>query len=148
MWSTRKFIIIMAIAAALAAASVGGVVLAQGNGDENRTQPETQHAAMLEKVCEIYEDNTGTAIDAEELQAAFDQARDEVQAEALHEHFQSLVDEDKLTQEQADEYLEWWESRPEDLPFGPGLMAPGGGGQFGGPGCGFHGGDMPPIPIE
>jgi hypothetical protein len=153
MWSTRKFIIAMAIAAVLAIVSVGGVVLAQSqNGDESGAQPEAQHAALLERVCEIYENNTGTAINAEELQNSFAQAQSEMREEALQNQMQGLVDEGKLTQEQADEYLEWWQSRPEDLPFGPGLMAAGGEGHFGGfggHGGGFQGGGTPPsIPEE
>jgi hypothetical protein len=148
MWSTKKFIIVMAIAATLAIASVGGVVLAQGNEEEN-DQPEAQHAALLERVCEIYEDNTGTAIDADDLQTAFTQAQNEIREEALQNRLQGLVDDGKITQEQADELLEWWEARPEDLPFGFAPMFSGMGGHvmmhrgFGGPG-----GSGPPSPPE
>jgi hypothetical protein len=147
MWSTKKFIIIMVVAAALAVVGVGGVVLAQqANGGEDETQPGAQQAALLERVCAIYEDNTGTAINAEDLQNAFAQAQSEMREEALQNYLQNLVDNGKITQEQADQWKSWWQSRPEDLPFahgfpGHGMMQRG----FGGPGGGFHGCFEPPA---
>lgn len=121
MWSTKKFIIIMAVAAVVAIASVGGVVLAQGNGDEDETQPEAQHAALLERVCEVYEENTGTAIDAEELQNAIAEVRGEMLDTAVENRLAKMVENGVIDQAQADELQEWWESRPEGLPFCPGL---------------------------
>ena len=145
MWSTKKFIIAMALAAVLAIASVGGVVLAQENEDEAGSQPEAQRAALLERICEIYEDNTGTAIDAEELQAAFAEAQSEMREAAMEARLTEMVENGVIDETQAQELQDWWESRPEDLPFGFGLMAAGGKGPCGG----FHGGDrLPPIPVE
>jgi len=149
MWSTKKFIIVLALAAVLAIVSIGGVVLAQENGDEDANQPEAQHAALLEKVCAIYEDNTGTAINAEELQKAFVQAQSEMHTAAMEARLAEMVENGVLDKTQAQELQDWWESRPEDLPFGPGFMAPGGGGPFGGHGGRFQGGDrLPPMPVE
>jgi hypothetical protein len=145
MWSTKKFIIVLALAAVLAIVSVGGVVLAQGNGDEDANQPEARQAALLERVCEIYEANTGTAINAEELQKAFAEAQSEMREEALQNYLQNLVDNGKITQEQADQWNSWWQSRPEDLPLGPGLGDRGMQRGFGGPGGGFHGCFEPPA---
>jgi flagellar basal body-associated protein FliL len=145
MWRSKKFIIITAIVVVALAGAIGGVALAQGNGDES--QPEAQHAALLERVCEIYEENTGTTINADDLQAAFAQAQSEIRDEALQNYLQGLVDNDKITQEQADKLLEWWQSRP-DVPVlpgfaGHGMMHRG----FGGPG-GFGGCFGPPQPSE
>jgi hypothetical protein len=149
MWRSKKFIIIAVLVVVALAGTIGGVALAQGNGDEN-TQPEAQQAALLEKVCEIYEDNTGTAINADDLKDAFVQAAGEMREEALESRLQGLVDDGKITQEQADELLDWWQSRPEDLPFALGPGSPGMGGMnhgFGGPG-GFGGCFGPPQPAE
>ena len=146
MWRSKKFIIITVLAAVLVAGSIGGIALAQGNGDEDVNQPEARQAALLERICEIYQDNTGTAINAEDLQNAFAQARSEMRGEALQNYLQNLVDNGKITQEQAQELQEWWQSRPEDLPFAPGF--PGHGMMqrgFGGPGGGFHGCFEPPA---
>jgi LPS O-antigen subunit length determinant protein (WzzB/FepE family) len=146
MWRSKKFIIITAIVVVALAGSIGGIALAQGNGDEDVNQPGAQQAALLERVCAIYEDNTGTAINAEDLQNAFAQAQSEMREEALQNYLQSLVDNGKITQEQADQWKSWWQSRPEDLPFahgfpGHGMMQRG----FGGPSGGFHGCFEPPA---
>jgi hypothetical protein len=142
MWRSKKFIIVAVLAAVVLAGSIGGVALAQtGNGDDS--QPATQHEALLDKVCTIYEQNTGVAINSEELQKAFAQARSEMQDEALNSHLQSLVDEGKITQEQADQYKTWLESKPEvAIPLAPGCLGHDMPRGFGGPG-GFPGGDVP-----
>ena len=140
MWRSKKFLLVTVLAVVVLAGSIGGVALAQSGDD---SQPLAQHEAMLEKVCAIYEENTGIAINSEELQKAFAQARSEMQDEALDSYLQSLVDEGKITQEQADQYKAWLESKPEvDVPLAP--VCPGLGMHrgFGGPG-GFPGGDAP-----
>jgi len=150
MWRSKKFILIMVLAIVTLAGSIGGVVYAQsGNGDDS--QPKAQFATLLDKVCAIYQQNTGTAINAEELQKAFDQARSEMGEEALDKFLQSLVDEGKITQEQADQYKAWIKSKPDiDIPLVPGPFGFPGHGMhrgFGGPG-GFPGWGEPPQPPE
>jgi hypothetical protein len=128
MWKSKKFILVTLLTAVVLAGSIGGVALAQ-NGDEGDNQPEAGHTALLSRACEIYQENTGVAIDSAALKDAFAQAQGELQIEAMQSRLQNLVDEGKMTQQQADEYLNWWQSRPEDMPFKFG---------FGGRG-GFHG---------
>jgi len=130
MWRNKKFIIVALLTIALLAGSIGGVVLAADDG--NNSQPKAQGVDILEKVCAIYQQKTGVAIDQEALKAAFVQAQGEMQKEREQARLQSLVEQGKLTQEQADKYLEWWQSRP-DVPFG----FPGHGGfrGAGGPPC-------------
>ena len=68
------------------------------------------------------------AMDSGQLKDALDQARSEMQDEALESRLQNLVDEGKITQEEVDQYLEWWQSRPDiELPL-PGLGGRGHGG--------------------
>lgn len=117
MWRSKKFIVI-ALAAVLLVGSTVGVVLAADNADEDTSPPEAQQAALLDRVCEIYEENTGVAIDPQELKDAFAQARSEMWDKALHSRLQKLVKQGKITQEQADQYEEWWQSRP-DVPIRP-----------------------------
>ena len=114
MWRSKKFIVITVLVAIILAGGIGGVVLAADNDDES--QPGARHEALMERVCEIYEQNTGVAIDPEELKDAFAQVRNEMQTEALQNRLQSLVEQGKITQEQADEYQKWQQSRP-DFPF-------------------------------
>jgi hypothetical protein len=108
---SKKFIMVTALAAVVLVSSITGVVLAQ-NGDYS--QPEARHEALLERVCEIYQQNTGVAIDSEALKDAFAQARSEMRAEALQNRLQALVDEGTITQDEADQWTEWWESKPDD----------------------------------
>ena len=124
MWRSKKFIVIALLATVLLVGSIGGVALAQtGNGEESH--PDTHHEALLDRVIEIYEEKTGTAIDPEELEAAFAQARSElcpeplpggrmIDPEAMQERLQSLVEQGKITQEQADKMTEQWESVMEE----------------------------------
>ena len=138
MWRSKKFIVIAVLAAVVLAGSIGGVVVAADNGDSSH--PEAQHEALLDRVCEIYQEKTGVAIDQETLKDSFAQAQSEMRTEALQNHLQKLVEQEKITQEQADDYLEWIEARP-DVPIGGGLRG------RGGPGMGRmrgFGGQYPP----
>lgn len=120
MWRSKKFIIITVTVAAVVAGCLAGVVFANPeNGDAS--QPESKCGALLDRVCEIYEENTGVTIDPQQLRDAFVQARSETELEVLESRLQHLVDQGQITQEQADQYLEWWESRP-DVPFNFGFQ--------------------------
>ncbi|MCX6009794.1 MAG: hypothetical protein NTW48_07170 [Chloroflexi bacterium] len=137
MWRSKKFIIVAVLAAVILTGSISGVVLAADNGDNN--QPGAKNEALLDKVCAIYEQNTGTTIDAQALKEAFTQAQDEMRTEALDEYLQKLVDEGKITQEQADQYKAWLETRPDVPILAPGFPGAGMPHGFGGPGDGFPG---------
>jgi hypothetical protein len=105
-----------------AADSVSGSAVAQN-------QTASQFEALLDKACTIYREQTGVAINATQLKDALEQARSETQGEALETWLQNLVKQGKITQEQADQYLQWWQSRPDvSLP----LPGPGGHGRGGG----------------
>lgn len=116
MWRNKKLIVIALLAAVLAVGSIGGIVLAQTeNGDEG--QPGSRYEALLDKVCGIYEANTGTGIDSEQLILAFDQARKEMGDEALDNRLQNLIDQGEITQEEADQYKAWLQARPDTGPY-------------------------------
>jgi hypothetical protein len=127
----KKSLVISLIAIAVAVGVTTGVVFAQ---DEDETQPEAQHEALLEKVCDIYEDNTGVTIDPEALKDAFVAAQGEMMAEAMESYLDKLVEEGIITQEEADQLKEWWEARP-DTPLSRGPMFRGSPGGPGCPGC-------------
>ena len=147
MWRSKKFLLAMVLAVVVLLGSIGGVALAQTGTDDS--QPLAQHEALLDKVCVIYEQNTGVAINSEELQKAFAQARSETQDEALDNYLKRLVDEGKITQEQADQYKTWLESKPDvDVPLAPGFPGHDMPRGFGGPGGGFPGWCEPPQPTE
>jgi len=140
MWRSKKLVVSAILVAVVLVGSIGGVVLA-ADGDD--TEPQAQFATLLDKVLAIYEEQTGVAIDREALTDAFAQARDEVRTDALQTRLQSLVEQGKITQAQADECLQWQQAKP-DMLFGIGPRAPGGfrghGGFRGmGGGCGWSG---------
>lgn len=114
----KKFIIIMATIATVLALTLSGIVFAEEeNGSDD--QPVPRHEVLLERVCEIYEENTGVTLNPEDLKDAFAQAQNEMRDEALESRLQNLVEQVKITQEEADQYLEWWESKPDTESFGP-----------------------------
>ena len=124
MWKRKWFIPVVVVSVLLIGGVVGGVVVAQSDNTAN-TEDQSQLAgrfqAFLDKVCAIYEEKTGVAIDQEQLKDAVKQARSEMRDEAIENWLQNLVSKGEITQEEADQYLEWWQSRPDvKLPL-PGL---------------------------
>lgn len=101
----KKFIIAGIIAAVVII--IGGsvsVALAQSGGTtagDNQTNP------LFSRVAAIL------GIDEQKLEDAFAQAHRELRDEASQKRLQSLVDEGKITQEQADQYQQWWQARPD-----------------------------------
>ena len=146
---SRKLILIALLTIVVLGGSIGGVVLAQTESEDDN-QPAAPNTTLLDKVCAVYQENTGTAIDAQQLQKAFDQARSEMMTAARNNYLQKLVEEGKLTPEQAEQYKTWLDSKPNiPLPFGQGGrggIKPFGG--FGGPGGGFHRWGGPCAPTE
>jgi hypothetical protein len=135
MWRSKKFIFTALLTVVVLGGILGGFAVARAD-DEDTSQPQQGDVNLLDKVAEIYEKNTGVAIDSQELQKAFTEASDRMMTEARDQFLQKLVDEGKITQEQLDEYNKWLESRPAfptdeykewmesrpdiQLPFGPG----------------------------
>ena len=115
MWRSKKLIIGVVLAVVIVAGSIGGVVVAADNGDDS--QPEAKYQALLDRICAIYQEKTGVAIDSQVLKDSFAQAQNELRIEALQNRLQNLVEQEKITQQQADDYLEWQQARP-DVPFG------------------------------
>ena len=110
MWRSKKFIVVALVAALVLVGSTAGVVLAQtGSGGDSQTgvtlasDNASQPKTLLARVAAIL------GIDQQKVEDAFTQARTEMRDEAL----QKLVDEGKITQQQADQYKKWWQSRPD-----------------------------------
>jgi hypothetical protein len=135
MWRRRKWMLvaILAVVVVLVGGVIGGVVYAQTStptATPNATNPGN---ALLAKVAQIL------GIDQQTLQNAFTQAEKEVQSDALQQRLANLVQQGKLTQDQANQYEQWWNSRP-NVPAGlDGLgKLPGNPKMFRGGGFGFR----------
>ncbi len=153
MWRSKKFIVVALLAAVVLAGSIGGVALARtGSGNpagvllaQNVSENVSQRDVLFTRVAEILV-GKGIDITSEQLEDAFAQAQSEMRDEALDSYLQNLVDEGKITQEEADQYKAWWQSRPDMEPFRQQLEAwqqarpdtplPGPFGGFGGRGFG------------
>jgi hypothetical protein len=126
----RKWFISVVMSIVLIGGIAGGVMVAADDSSSNvdqQSQPLDRYQLLFDRACAIYQENTGVAIDSEQLKDALDQVQSELWDEALESKLQNLVKDGKMTQEEADNYLEWWQSRPDlEVPL-PGL---------GGPGCG------------
>ena len=103
----RKMRIIIPIAIAVVLlTSIGfGVAFAQENekGDSNASRLAAKVAEML-------------GLDAAVVDDAIKQAREELRDEAAQKKLNALVEKGQLTQEQADKYLTWIQSKPEGIP--------------------------------
>jgi hypothetical protein len=111
MTRTKKIVLAVVLTTVVLAGSIGGVALA-ADGDDEDTQV-TNSDTLLERILEIYQENTGVTIDKEALKDAFDQAREEKGIEPRSRfHFGRFCNEE-LTQEQQDELDAWLESRPD-----------------------------------
>jgi hypothetical protein len=134
----RKIILSVLLSTAAVIGITAGVAFADDENDSS-APPEARHEALLERVCEIYENNTGVAIEPEALSEAFAEANQAMMAEAREARLAKLVEDGVITQEEADQFSEWWEARPEGVLPGGGQFGPGPGGPgCGGPGMGRH----------
>ena len=138
MFRGKKLFITVALVTVVIAGSIGGVVLAQSDTTTTKT---AQADAMWARVAEIYQEKTGTALDTQALKDAMAQAGSELQVKNMEAKVNAMVAAGKITQEQADQMLEWWQSRPTDLPFKGGMMGP----KAFGRGFGMRGGGFGPC---
>lgn len=130
MFKKRKWLVIgVAVAVVILIGGIlGGVVYAQSGSTTTTTTTTTNpQDTLMAKVASIL------GIDQTTLENAFTQAKKDVQSDNLSNYLQSLVTAGKITQDQADQYLQWWNSQPAlpngvNVPgFGMGRMGFGGG---------------------
>ena len=110
---SKKWVIIgVLVAAVVLGGTIGGVALAQ-----TATTNTNPGKTLLARVATIL------GIDQQKVEDAFAQAQREMRDEALDAKLKALVDGGKMTQEQANQYKTWWQSKP-NLPDGFGMMGP------------------------
>ncbi len=93
------------------------------NGTDQQTNP---YDTFVSKVA------NKLGLDEETVATAMDEARDEMRLEALEERLQNAVEEGTITQDEADQILQWEQSRPDALDKLGGMGGPGAEFQFGG----------------
>jgi hypothetical protein len=113
----KKVLIIALAAAGLVIASIGGVALARAgavNNNPGKAAADVSANAtkpFLARVAEIL------GVDQTKLEAAVKQAKEEQQLQLLKNKLQKLVEAGKITQAQADSYLNWVQSKPDLAPY-------------------------------
>ena len=85
------------------AVATAGVALAQEDGGDSKVGKFTSRVAEI------------LGLDEAQVEDAMKQAWQEFRDEAMQSKLESLVEKGRITQEQADEYLDWHQSRPEIL---------------------------------
>lgn len=103
----RKLRIIITLVIAVVAVAVISFSIAlgqeNGRGDSNASKLAIRVAKIL-------------GLDAAVVDDAIKQAREELRDESIQQKLNALVKKGRLTQEQADESLNWVQSRPEGIP--------------------------------
>ena len=106
----RKWLIIPALAALLLTGAIAGTAFAQSESDDD--------SSSVSRFVEILAEKLG--IDEDQVQTAVEETKAELQAERkaaweqqLRDKLAAMVEEGKITQEQADEYLDWYLNPPE-----------------------------------
>jgi len=99
MWKSKWVIVSVALAIAVLVGGTGIALAQEGEEGSSKT--------LVARVAQIL------GIEEQTVQDAFDQAQKEMQAEALDNYLEWAVEQGKMTQEEADKYKEWWQSRPE-----------------------------------
>jgi hypothetical protein len=116
----KKFMIVGLLVLVVLGGTLGGIAIAQADDQTtNQTNTTSRLSTLLDKVASIYQQNTGVAIDSQELAKAFTQAQKEMRSTALDNYLNGLVTKGIITQDQANQYKTWLDSKP-DIPVGPG----------------------------
>jgi hypothetical protein len=104
------------IPAAVALLAIGVVTAGAALAQESDTEGSSTISSFASRVASIL------GLDEAQVQDAMNQAQRELHEEALKSRLDALVEAGRITQEQADQYLQWYQSRPDDF---PGLGGPG-----------------------
>ena len=106
---SKKMKTLVAVVVALLVLTVGStaMVIAQDEEPAPPPTPEIESNAFLQKVAEIL------GISVEELISIFQEARQEMRQDAFQRFLNRAVEEERITEEEAQQILEWWEQRPE-----------------------------------
>ncbi len=124
----RRWLFVPLLMALLALGVTLGVALAQGDGEDGDSPVQS----FVARVAAIL------GLDEAQVQDAFDQAAGEAREERLRMKLDRMVEQGRITQEQADEYREWLQARPDGFLPGRGFFGFGRHGSFGGHMGGGH----------
>ncbi|MFC1859995.1 hypothetical protein ACFLYC_00240 [Chloroflexota bacterium] len=106
--SKKLKVLISAVVVALLL-TVGATVTVMAEEEEITPAEESGENALMVRVAEIL------GIDEADLTAAFNQAYQEMRENTFISRLEKAVEDGDITQEQADEIIEWWGEKPEGI---------------------------------
>ena len=130
---SKKMKVLVSVLVVVVLLTVGGAATVMANDDgPTATDNETGrkgHQALLAKVVGILQVEYGyTGLTVDDLEAAFDQAQQEMREDAFLSALDKAVADGRIDEDDALAIKAWWEARPEVLGlglFGRGLDGPG-----------------------
>ena len=125
----KRWVIAALVVGLLAVGAMGSVVLAQEEGVDG----DSPLKSFVSRVAAIL------GLEEAQVRDAFDQAAREMRDDALRSKLDALVASGRMTRAQADEYIDWYASRPDSIGPGLGIAGPKGFGHRHGRGRGGHG---------
>ena len=125
----RVFLIVGVLTGLLALGIAGGAVIAQEATTTDEETAEDKSAFFddfVARVAEILDEDEDTVRDAietarEETKEAWQEKWEAAYREKLEEKLDASVEADKITQDEADEYLTWHDDRPDGVAVGRGF---------------------------
>ena len=107
----KLLVIIPALAALLLTGVIAGTAFAQDESADDDSSTVSRFVEILAEKLGIDEDQVQTAV--EETKAELQAERKAAWEQKLRDKLDAMIEEGTITQEQADEYLDWYLNPPE-----------------------------------
>ena len=119
----RTKILVATLSLVLVIASVLGGTMVLAADPETTTTPTTTSTVTSVRDNFLNALAAKLNITVDELKSAIAEAKSETIDQMVKDRLDNLVSQGKITQEEADQYLEWWQARPDiaGLDFGWGM---------------------------
>ena len=103
---SKRMKVLVSVLVAVLLLTVGSVAAVLAD-EEPTPAPEAGSNGLLARVAEILD------IPQENLVNAFRQAQQEIRQETRNRFLEKAIEQGRITQDEADDILNWWEQRPE-----------------------------------
>ncbi len=103
---SKRMKVLVSVLVAVLLLTVGSVAAVLAD-EEPTPAPEAGSNGLLARVAEILD------IPQENLVNAFRQAQQEIRQETRNRFLEKAIEQRRITQDEADDILNWWEQRPE-----------------------------------
>ena len=108
--SNKKKVIMSIASTLLVLVAIVGTTLAV-SADDGGITPST--STIMERVAELYKNNTGVTLDPSQLQTAFDEAHQEIREQNRNTMLEQLIENGVITEEEATDLRDWLDEKPD-----------------------------------